>query len=80
MQGGPIGNFIDRGPTEMYPWTQAGQVGMGNIYGPSAGQAVAQRATVSPRGMATQASSSFFTIPIMLAFGVLVWYALKTFD
>jgi hypothetical protein len=58
-------------------------VALGNLVGPSGGIATAERASVN--GIARGPSngndlSSMLTIPIALALGVLLWYALKTYD
>lgn len=78
MQGIAYGGRADIGGASMNGFST---VAFGGIYGPAAGEAVSARASVAP-GLHTGASlgSGILTIPIMVAAGVLVWYALKTYN
>lgn len=66
----------------MMPWQQAGTVSYGSVMGPMAGQAVAERASAYPmrkmRGNG-QAFEGMMTLPVIIAMGVLVWYAVKSY-
>lgn len=66
----------------MYNGRQAGTVSFGSIVGPAAGHAVAERASVMPRRAMNNAAmmdGTILTVPVILALGVLVWYALKNY-
>lgn len=77
MQGIAYGGRADIGG---YSNVSFSTVSMGNVYGPAAGEAVSARASMQPSLHTSFGGAGMFTIPLMLAVGVLVWYALKTYD
>ena len=78
MQGIAYGGRADIGG---YSNVSFSTVSMGNVYGPAAGEAVSARASMQPSlHTSSFGGAGMFTIPLMLAVGVLVWYALKTYD
>lgn len=83
-QGIAYGGFVDRGPDTMNGYfSPSGTVNFGSIVGPAAGMAVSERSSVNRVGKMTNGTndfSSMVTIPIVLAAGFLLWYALKTYD
>lgn len=65
------------------PWHQTGTVSFASIMGPVGGQAVAERASVYPiRRMTNGAGigSGILTLPVIIAMGVLVWYAVRSYE
>lgn len=77
MQGIGYGGRLERGGSSMLHST----VSFGSLYGPAAGEAVSARASVAPSGMhASIPGAGMLSLPLVLAMGFLVWYALKTYD
>lgn len=60
------------------PW---GTVSFGSIYGPAAGQAVAERASMAPKGLARnkpQMPTFGLGLPALIALGIMAWYVIRT--
>jgi len=62
-----------------YPWSTPGTVSLGNIYGPSAGASNAERTSVAVAKSSGRVPS-VLTLPVVIALGVLVWYAVREYN